>query len=176
MSNCETYVYSKRFSTLEQKLLPLITPVDMLLKYIFHEEYGFSVCEHILTAIFGDKKLDALLQQLIHTPEVIDDILLYVTDSNIWKQHYLAGIKTFVNYYRLEHKTASDDEDIDAFMSSIGTQDEITDPELLPESIRKESMLMENFMNFYVTHIGGSWVARGDNGFLRLTSRDFLNV
>jgi hypothetical protein len=39
-------------------------------------------------------------------------------------------------------------------MSAIGTPDQINDPELIPDSIRKESAMMENFMNFYITYIG----------------------
>jgi hypothetical protein len=48
LMNSKTSVHSKRFTAVEQKLLSLILPVDLLTKYIFQDEYIFDVCELII--------------------------------------------------------------------------------------------------------------------------------
>lgn len=38
----------------------------------------------------------------------------------------------------------------------------------VPDVLRQESLLMERLLNFYMTHVGGSRVGRGDTFFVRL--------
>jgi len=45
----------------------------------------------------------------------------------------------------------------------------------IPERIKRESKIMEKILNFYITFLGGFWIARGENFFLRLHKNELLN-
>jgi len=44
----------------------------------------------------------------------------------------------------------------------------------IPERIKRESKIMEKILNFYITFLGGFWIARGENFFLRLHKNELL--
>ena len=117
--NCKTSVVSKHFTAIEQKLLSFILPVDLLVKYIFQDEYIFDVCDLIIGHVLEDEEIETLLNTLIHDDTAISSLILAVTDSQLRKEKYLNGIKNFVAQYRLEHTSHTINQDLDQLMSAI---------------------------------------------------------
>lgn len=74
-----------------------------------------------------------------------------------------------------EEYNPQESEEIDEFMSSIGDLQNI-DMAKIPEKLKKESKFMEKILNFYITFIGGLWIARGDNFSCKLFKREFINA
>lgn len=46
----------------------------------------------------------------------------------------------------------------------------------MPDKLKQESMMMDRLVHFYVTFLGGMWVARGDNFSLRLFRKNLIDT
>lgn len=46
----------------------------------------------------------------------------------------------------------------------------------IPQRLKKEAEIMERMMNFYVTFVGGFWIARGDTFYLRLCKKELMQL
>jgi len=66
-------------------------------------------------------------------------------------------------------------QEIDSFISSLEDSQSL-DGVKIPEKLKKESMMMDKLVNFYITFLGGMWVARGDNFYMRLRRKDITHA
>jgi len=179
MKNADKYCISTKFSLTEKKLLNLVLPADILLRYLFMDTNIFLVVEYIIAKIFDKEKLDVFMKSFRNDDGMMNDFLFYISDYKSFKHWFFSWLKKYVvTVFRdeIEKKDNILDEDmdeLDELMSSIWDDAELLDSFKVPERIKKESKLMEKILNFYVTFLGGFWTARGDSFYLRLTKQKF---
>jgi hypothetical protein len=87
-------------------------------------------------------------------------------DPASFKQGYFEGMqKLLMTTFRDE-----DDEELEEFnemLSVIGNNDEKLEHLRIPQRIKKESRMIEQLLNFYVTYLGGLSIERADTFFIR---------
>lgn len=156
------------FSPKEYKVLQHLLPADILLKYLFLDNDMFLITETVITRLYDRKVLDDYINRFRKQEDVLQDFLLYITDYKHFKKRFFAGVQKYIITVFKDVDIWWIGEDLDDLMSSIGEGIENIDSFNIPERIKKESKLMEKILNFYITLIGGLWVSRWDNFFLRL--------
>ena len=107
----------------------------------------------------------------------LNTLYLYITDYKNFKKWYFDGIQKYlVNVFRNDDQNwHSVEDEIDDMMSDIWSDPENIKNLKVPERIKKESKIMEKFLNFYLTLIWGFWIARWDSLNLRLFKKDLIN-
>lgn len=171
------YVYSPKFSLLDTKLLQYILPSDILLKYILLDMDINSIFSCVISKIYDKKELEKIIWDFRFWKWDLNALYLYITDYKNFKKWYFDGIQKYlVNVFRNDDKNwHSVEDEIDDMMSDIWTDPENIKNLKVPERIKKESKIMEKFLNFYLTLIWGFWIARWDSLNLRLFKKDLIN-
>ncbi|MDR2190252.1 MAG: hypothetical protein LBP53_03535 [Candidatus Peribacteria bacterium] len=163
-----TYTHSKytsQISLAEEEILFDVAPADIHLKYLFLDNDTQELVTHLISSVYDKKILDKKLANLMKNPAELDFILDYLTDPTNFKKGYLHGMqKYFMSLFR------DDDEEMEEFnemMSVIGDDMEQFDHLKIPQRVKRESKLMEQLLNFYITYVGGLSIERADTFFLR---------
>ena len=73
-----------------------------------------------------------------------------LTNHTLIKNNFWTRMQQFISHYRSSQKDSDIEKDIDEFMSSINDEKDI-DVNKIPESIKYESRMMENLLNFYIS-------------------------
>lgn len=171
----EKYVHTTTFSGLETKILQLVLPADILIKYLFLESDVFLVVDTIISKLFDKGILDDLINQIIKDESKFEDLLLYITDFRNLKKNFFTGVQKYViNYFTEDYKDEISEEDVNELMSTIGDDTRNIDDIKIPDRIKKESRMMEKVLNFYVTFVWWFWISRWDNYFIRLFRRNII--
>lgn len=97
--------------------------------------------------------------------EELDFILDYVTDPDNFKKWFFKWVKQYVSHMRLQNQDSY--EELDEMMSEIWDDINKLDEMQIPASIRKESKIMEQFLNFYVSYLWWLSISRADTFFFR---------
>lgn len=168
IQNAKYHVQQSSFSLVEKKLLPYILPADILLRHIFIETDPIQIVQSILGKVYPHTKLQEIANAIRIGDKSIIDLLTYLTDYKHLKNNFFQGIKKYTQKILNQHTSIEEQEEIDDFMSSIGSIDSINTNQI-PEKIRKESKLMEKLVNFYITYIGGLRIARGETFYCKLS-------
>jgi hypothetical protein len=144
--------HSPTISLLEEDILFEVAPADIHLKYLFLENDPHLLVSTLIENIYDKSVLDAKLKKLLKNPSELFSLLDYLTDPSLFKKGYFVGIQKFVTtLFRGEV-----DEEMDEFnemMSVIGDDMEQLDMSKIPQRIKKESRIMEQLLNFYVTYL-----------------------
>ena len=156
---------SSKFSEIEESLLFDVAPADIYLKYLFLETDIWEVISNIVSNVYDKKLLDKKLTSLMKNEEELDFILDYVTDPDNFKKGFFKWLKQYVSHMRLQDQGWFDE--LDEMMSEIWDDGEWLDQMQIPASIRKESKIMEQLLNFYVSYLWWLSVSRADTFFLR---------
>jgi len=181
MKNSDNYRVSTKFSLTEKKLLNLVLPADILLRYLFMDTNVFLVVEYIVSKVFDRDKLDSFFKWFRKDDSLMDEFLFYISDYKHFKHWFFSGLQKYVmtvfrDEIEAEDKILDEDMDeLDELMSSIGDDAEQLESFKVPDRIKKESKLMEKILNFYVTFLWGFWTARWDSFYLRLTKQKFTD-
>jgi len=177
LNHRDTMVSSSLFSGTEQKVAELILPTDILVAYAFDTSYDFhQVVEQLLSNLYDKNSLKEQIHSFLVSDEKFDDFLLFVTDYQHIKSRFFSAVQGYFSHYRLQQKTDRKTEsEIDDFLSSIGDLSQEEQMPAIPDALKKQSRMMEKLMNYYVTNVGGYWVARWDNYFIRMMRRPLLN-
>ena len=165
LQNRDKIVIDPKFSEVEETLLFDVAPADIHLKYLFLETDVEEVIACIISNIFDKKILDKKLTSLMKNEEELDFILDYVTDPDNFKKWFFKWVKQYVSHMRLENQDSY--EELDEMMSEIGDDVNKLDEMQIPASIKKESKLMEQFLNFYVSYLWWLSISRSDTFFFR---------
>lgn len=173
ITHCDDYSKSTSFSITERSILTLIFPADILIRYIFEEDWNLVV-DYLVSKIFDKNILDKYLSSFLKNWDEMENFILYISDYNLFKKNYFEWLKNLVIHKFKNNIDIKEQENLDDFLSSVWENDDIENIKV-PERIKKESMLMEKFMNFYVTYIWAFWISRWDNFFIRLFRKPILD-
>ncbi|MDR2415342.1 MAG: hypothetical protein LBD75_01695 [Candidatus Peribacteria bacterium] len=171
--------YTPKVSLSEEDMLFEVAPADIHLKYLFMDNDPHELVNHLIQHIYDKSLLDKKLATLIKSPAELDFILDYLTDPSNFKKGYFLGMqKYFMALFRED-----DDDEMEEFsemMSVIGDDMEQIEHLRVPQRIKRESKLMEQLLNFYITYLGGLSIERADTFFIRLYKpqllRSFLSL
>ena len=165
IQNSKNIIYDSKFSEIEEWLLFDVVPADIYLKYLFLETDISDVVLNIIANVYDKKLLDKKLTSLMKNEEELDFIIDYVTDPDNFKKWFFKWMKQYVSHMRLQDQDGF--EELDEMMSEIWDDAENFDQMQIPASIRKESKIMEQLLNFYVSYLWWLSVSRADTFFLR---------
>lgn len=168
------YTIDKKFNTTEKKLFNLIFPADILIKYIFEEDTQLAV-DTLVSNIYDKDILDNYMSSFLKSDKEMEKFILYITDYNHFKRNYFPWLKNLVMHKFKSNIEYDTQESLDELLSSVWEWDNIENIKI-PDRIKKESVLMEKFINFYVTYIWSHWISRWDNFFIRLFRKNILTT
>ena len=165
LQNRDKITIDSSFSEIEENLLFEIAPADIHLKYLFLETDVLDVISCIISNVFDKKVLDKKLITLMKNEEELDFILDYATDPDNFKKWFFKGVKQYVSHMRLQNQDSY--EELDEMMSEIWDDMDKLDQMQIPAGIKKESKIMEQFLNFYVSYLWWLSISRSDTFFFR---------
>ena len=165
LQNREKIIIDSKFSEIEENLLFEIAPADIHLKYLFLETDVSDVISCLISNLFDKNILDKKLTELMKNEEDLDFILDYATDPDNFKKWFFKWVKQYVSRMRLENQDSYDE--LDEMMSEIWDDINKLDEMQIPASIKKESKIMEQFLNFYVSYLWWLSISRADTFFFR---------
>jgi hypothetical protein len=105
------------------------------------------------------------LTTITKSKENLDFILDYVTNPDNFKKWFFKWVKQYVAHMRLENQDSY--EELDEMISEIWDDMDKLDQMQIPASIKRESKIMEQFLNFYVSYIWWLFFSRSDSFFFR---------
>ena len=172
--NYVTTKYLPHSSPLEQSILNMVRPADILIKYLFGDANPIIAVETIVARIFDKTELDPLVQSFLTSDERLPQLFEYLLEYKKYKYWFFAGVQNYI--IKLLRSEGKEDilEDIDEMLSAIDNGDDISNFDV-PERIKRESKVTERLLNFYVTLLGGFTTARGDSFYLRLLKPEILD-
>ena len=172
--NYVTTKYLPHSSPLEQSILNMVRPADILIKYLFGDANPIIAVETIVARIFDKTELDPLVQSFLTSDEQLPQLFEYLLEYKKYKYWFFAGVQNYI--IKLLRSEGKEDilEDIDEMLSAIDNGDDISNFDV-PERIKRESKVTERLLNFYVTLLGGFTTARGDSFYLRLLKPEILD-
>lgn len=165
LQNRDKIITDSKLSEIEESLLFEIAPADIHLKYLFLETDVLDVVSCVISNVFDKKVLDKKLIALMKNEEELDFILDYATDPDNFKKGFFKWVKQYVSHMRLQNQDSY--EELDEMMSEIWDDINKLDEMQIPASIRKESKIMEQFLNFYVSYLWWLSISRSDTFFFR---------
>jgi len=173
----DDFVYKPKFSLVDKKILQYILPADILLKYILIDMDINLVFSCVVSKVFDKDILHKKVKWFRTWNGNLNELYLYLTDYKNFKKWFFDWIQKYIiTVFREDDKNwHSIDDEIDDMMSDIGSDPENLKDLKVPERIKKESRIMEKFLNFYLTLIWGFWIARWDSLNLLLCKKDFVN-
>jgi len=174
----DDFVYKSNFSIVEKKILQYVLPVDILLKYIFVDTDIYSMISNVICRVYDKEELDKMIKVWKDKKINLKEIYLYITDHKHFKKSFFKWVQKYIMHLFQDQERASGKsigDEIDDMMSDIWDDPENIKDLKVPERIKKESKIMEKILNFYITFIGGFWIARWDNFYLRLFKKDMIN-
>ena len=172
LQNVDKITIDSNFSEIEESLLFEVAPADIHLKYLFLETDTWEIVSNIIANIYDRKILDKKLTSLMKNEEELDFILDYATDLDNFKKGFFKWVKQYISHMRLEDKDSY--EELDEMMSEIWDDMDKLDQMQIPASIKKESKIMEQLLNFYVSYLWWLSISRADTFFLRFFKRKLV--
>lgn len=174
INNADVYTKSTERTEKEHQLMQSLLPADILLRYLYTERDARLVTQKVISQVYDAEKLHQFVQSFLRTDEQFEDFLVYICDRRLLRSGYFSGIKKLAQQkFRVREDYAMSQE-IDAFMSELQDTDSLEGVKV-PEVLRQESLLMERLLNFYMTHVGGGRVGRGDTFFVRLFRKPLVH-
>lgn len=165
LSSVNDIIYNSKFGTVEESILFEIVPADIHLKYLFLDTDIWEVISNVVANIYDRKVLDKKLTALMKNESELNFIIDYITDPENFKRGFFKWVKQYISHMRLENQDSY--EELDEMMSEIWDDIDKIDQMKIPASIKKESRIMEQFLNFYVSYIWWLHISRAETFFLR---------
>ena len=172
LQNVNQITIDSNFSEIEESLLFEMAPADIHLKYLFLETDTSEIVSNIVANIYDRKILDKKLTSLMKNEEELNFILDYVTDPDNFKKWFFKWVKQYISHMRIQDKDSYDE--LDEMMSEIWDDMDKLDQMQIPASIRKESKIMEQLLNFYVSYLWWLSISRADTFFLRFFKKELI--
>ena len=171
--NADAISVNSKIWDIEQNLLFEFAPADIHLKYLFLWTDTDDVVSSLISNIFDKKILDKKLALLVKNEKELDFIIDYVTDPDNLKKGFFKWMKQYISHLRIQDQDAFDE--LDEMMSEIWDDVDKLNQMQIPASIKKESRIVEQFLNFYVTYIGWLSFSRANTFFLNLFKPGLLD-
>lgn len=183
LAGYDTLRNNTSFSDIEKKILDLLIPADISIKYLFGDQEWKLITQHIISTIYPAHTYQELLESFVKDWDRTQELIELSTDFENIKhtffdglQHYIkAKITLFANEASSWRDSEEDLEDaLDEFLSQLSQGDEL-DLDNLPKNIQIQSITFDKLVNFYISFVGGLWIARGDSGYLRIAKSWLLD-
>ena len=163
------------FSLLEQELLMMIWPADILIKYLLGDVSPFIIVDEIIKRIYDKKELDPIIKSFTKSGQNLQSLFNYLLDYKRYKEGFFRWVQeVMMRHFRGQGEVEEMIMDLDEMISSIDVSNEDASQIQVPERIKKESKITEKLLNFYVTFLGGFTTARGDSFYFRLFKAPWL--
>ncbi len=177
LQHANEYTIQETFSTTEQILIDHILPADLLIRYLFIKDDELLIARHLVPKIFKKEKIDVFLDSFLENDDSLEAFLEHITNFRHFRENFFDGAKEYTRFkFRMnEGYNFDQEEEINEFMSSVEDVDNL-DGVKIPEKLRAESDVMEKLLNFYITFVGGLWISRGDNFFVRVFRKPIMNA
>lgn len=174
ISNRETITKEPQFWWWDTVLGKLIFPTEVPIKYIFQDTYGFYVVEYLLPLLFDDEEIRAHLRVFLKNDDGLDTFLQRLSQRVHYQNNFFAWMKKISHHAFVLNKEFHEEKEIDEFMSSLESW-HLSAQTPVPESIKKESIVMERLMNFYMSFVCWLTAWRGDAFWLRLFKKELMH-
>lgn len=168
------------FGNLEKKIIDLILPADILIRYLFGDSEWPIIAKHILATIYDPAILDELMESFLSSGMKAKECIEYSINFTTLKQNFFFWLQHYIKAKIEDFKASASDqsmpvheEEMDEFLSFLSDNDQI-DPTSLPWNVQIQTITLDKLINFYISFIGWFWVAKGDSGYLRLYKPDLL--
>lgn len=162
------------FTEREKGLLKYILPVEFMTKLLYDRSDVFWVAEYIVPHVYEPQVFREKVQNFIDSKrKFLDASEFYVWLMNHvhWKKSFFPSIRKMI-VYKFSTSDPLGKSSLEEFLSTISDESWML---LIPESIKKESALMDRLLNFYVGLMGTMFIAKADNGYFRLFHAKELN-
>lgn len=171
-----TYTYTPSWWGVDTKVMESILPADFLPKYIFLDPHALTITDHLIEKLYNRDELDQLLQKFLpphRHPHIAEEFIGAITAWKTIKWRFFVGLRNLTQQLHRARHHQEVTQEIEKFMEELGENDSLEGVNI-PEALKQESVLMEKILNFYMSYMGGSRTARGDNFFLRLWRKPML--
>jgi hypothetical protein len=145
IKNCNYYNQQSTFSLTEKKILPLVLPADILIRYLYTDADPYRLTPALIGSVFDKDTLKKYIQWFRKNTTDIEEFLSYITDFNTYKKWFFEGIKKYMSLQTNQEYNHEESEEIDEFMSSIGDLENI-DMAKIPEKLRKNPGLWKKYL------------------------------
>lgn len=92
----------------------------------------------------NDNRLESMIQELI--------------DFRTYKKSYFSSMKKFISHSFRLGNNYEENKEIDSFISSLDAASGNFEASEIPETLKKESVMTERLINFYITYLAGTRV------------------
>lgn len=176
ISHSSSYTKMKQFTQYDERLIKLLLPHDILIKYIFHHSQMQLTVDHLVAWIFDRPTLDMYISSFHLWTDSLEPFLMYICDHSIYKKNYFTSMKKFILHACRLWADYQKSQEVKQFLDSIDSGNiSNVDMSSIPESLKKESSLTERSINFYLTFLWWTRVWRGDGYVWRLFHKELLN-
>lgn len=175
--------HTTSFNSIEKKIIDLVVPADIIIRYLFGDDEGKIIAKNILSTIYPQEEHLELMESFIHSGEKVTELIEKSIDFATIKKDFFFWLQQYIKVKIQEYTQDKDsfskisgeniEESIDEFLSYLSENDQI-DPTMLPKNIQVQTITFDKLINFYISLIGWFWLARWDNGYLRLYKPQLL--
>ena len=158
-STSKIYIHSKKFSSIENKLLQYVLPADILIRYLLLDSDMFLAVENMIGKIHDKEKLSEYLKSFIKDDSQRESCIHYITNHKHFKKNFFAGVQKYIlNVFKKEGREDNWEDGLDELSSWIGEEgnesaDGTHEDIKIPERIKQESKIMEKILNFFITFL-----------------------
>ncbi len=159
----------------EKIILSEIFPNDMMNKHILKDIDVVLFKKNIVSKIYDESEITKLIKKL-DKKDGLEKFVFYITKPGNFKENFFNATRKYVSEYFQTTDTQEDMNEIEEILSEIweNTEDLNLDKIKIPERLKKESKIMEWFLNFYIWFLGWLSIARWDSNYIKLFQKDLL--
>ena len=84
------------FSALEKKILDLVIPADISIRYLFGDQESKLITEHILSSIYPPQDYQALLESFVQDGERTQELIDSITDFDRMRANFFYGLQNYI--------------------------------------------------------------------------------
>jgi hypothetical protein len=147
---------------IDYELMQVILPHDFNVKYFFWQSEVYHTIDYIVSWLYDWKRVDDYLTQCLDDSSTMAEFIWYICDHHHIKNSFFGWVRQLITQ-EIRDQEHGDDE-IEEFMSTIGSW--VIGK--IPETLRRESAVTERLMNFYLNYVWSLWWARWDTFLLML--------
>lgn len=121
-----------------------------------------------MSALYTPTYCAELLESFVVSGTRVAECIEYSIDFSSLKKNFFFGLQNYIKAKITSFKEispdqhdvlASSEEDIEEFLSFLDEKDQI-DVDSLPGNVHLQTITLDKLINFYVSFVGGFWVAK----------------
>ena len=108
--------------------------------------------DQLFPTIYDSVQMESYLRSFLKDGQQLDAYLIWLLDWKKYQQNYFQGMKQ-VSYHEFRlGENFEEEQERDAFISSLESGKKPGEVQI-PESLKREGMVMDRLMNFYMSFI-----------------------